>query len=238
MDIKISESIGINKSEVLRYLEYKGQKIDKTLDFIIDDCIKITKEKINPRYTLGVYSILREKINNSYQIKFKDSDILIKSKDLYELLNNSSKCVVLATTLGTDIEKQIRINSYSNLTKSIIIDACATAAIEEFCDILQQDIKLKLGEQKKYITIRYSPGYGDLSINVNEDIINLLGASNKIGLTMTKDKIMIPRKSVIAIIGISEIESIYNKKTCLECSNYNNCKYKKGDESYGCKKVY
>ncbi|WP_296645649.1 vitamin B12 dependent-methionine synthase activation domain-containing protein [Romboutsia sp. 13368] len=238
MDIKISKSIEIDKSEVLRYLEYKGQKIDETLDSIIDECIKITKEKINPRYTLGVYSILREKINDSYQIRFKDSDILIESKDLYELLNNSNKCIVLAATLGVDIEKQIKINSYSNLTKSIIIDACATSAIEEFCDILQNNIKLELSEQEKYITSRYSPGYGDLSININEDIINLLKAQTKIGLTITKDKIMIPRKSVIAIVGISEIENIDNKKSCLECSNYNNCKYKKGDEIYGCKKVY
>lgn len=145
---------------------------------------------------------MKEKINNSYQIRFKDSDILIKSKDLYKLLNNSSKCIVLATTLGVYIEKQIRMNSYSNLTKSIVMDACATTAIEEFCDILQQNIKLKLNQQERYITSRYSPGDGDLSININEDIINLLDASKKIGLTITKDKIIIPRKSVIAIIGI------------------------------------
>ena len=33
-----------------------------------------------------------------------------------------------------------------------------------------------------------------------------------------------------------KIESIDNKKSCLECLNYNKCKYKKGDESYECKK--
>lgn len=118
------------------------------------------------------------------------------------------------------------------------MDECATTAIEEFCDILQQNIKLKLNQQERYITSRYSPGDGDLSININEDIINLLDASKKIGLTITKDKIMIPRKLVIAIIGIQKIESIDNKKICLECSNYDKCKYKKGDESYECKKVY
>ena len=75
-------------------------------------------------------------------------------------------------------------------------------------------------------------------IDINEDIINLLNTSNKIGLTITKDKIMIPRKSVVAIIGISENKSTYKQKSCLECSNYNTCKYKKGDDNYGCKGIH
>ena len=49
--------IEINKNEVLRYLEYNGQYIDEKLDHTIDECIKITKQKINTRSTLGVYSI-------------------------------------------------------------------------------------------------------------------------------------------------------------------------------------
>ncbi|WP_305303067.1 vitamin B12 dependent-methionine synthase activation domain-containing protein [Romboutsia ilealis] len=238
MERNFVNSIDIDKKEVLRYLEYNGQHIDEKLDYIIDECIKITKEKINPRYTLGVYSILKEKIDNSYQIKFKDSNISIKSKDLCKLLDSCRQCIVLSATLGIDIEKQIKINSYSNLTKSIIIDACATTAIEEFCDILQSNIEEKLRKEGKYITNRYSPGYGDLPIHINEDIINLLNTSKKIGLTITKDKIMIPRKSVIAIIGITENKKTYKQKSCSECSNYNTCKYKKEGDNYGCKGIH
>ena len=150
MEKNFANLIEIDKNEVLRYLEYNGQYIDEKLDHIIDECIKITKQKINPRYTLGVYSILKEKIDDSYQIKFKDSNISIKSKDLYKLLDGCSQCILLSTTLGIDIEKQIKINSYSNLTKSIIIDACATTAIEEFCDILQSNIEDELRKEPGY----------------------------------------------------------------------------------------
>ena len=69
MEKNFANLIEIDKNEVLRYLEYNGQYIDEKLDHIIDECIKITKQKINPRYTLGVYSILKEKIDDSYQIK-------------------------------------------------------------------------------------------------------------------------------------------------------------------------
>ena len=238
MNIKVFNQIEIDKNEVLRYLEYKNQKIDDNLNSIIDDCIKLTKSKINPRYILGVYSILKEKINDNYQIKFKDSELVIESKDLYKLLNDCSECIVLAATIGINIEKEIKLNSYSNLTKSIIIDACATTAIEEFCDKLQSNIELILNKEGKYITNRYSPGYGDLNIDLNEIFINLLRASSKIGVTITQDKIMIPRKSVVAIIGISEIKNKYNKKSCLDCLNYNRCKYKKGDNNHDCERIY
>ena len=234
MNIKFYDKIEIDKKEVLRYLEYKNQKIDSNLNSIIDDCIKLTKSKINPRYTLGVYSILKEKINYNYQIKFRDSELVIESKDLYKLLNNCNECIVLAATIGINIEKEIKINSYLNLTKSIIIDACATTAIEDFCGKLQSNIELILNKEGKYITNRYSPGYGDLNIDFNEIFINLLSTSRKIGLTITEDKIMVPRKSVVAIIGISEIKNKYNKKSCLDCLNYNRCKYKKGDNNHEC----
>ena len=85
----------------------------------------------------------------------------------------------------------------------------------------------------KYITNRYSPGYGDLPIEAIRQLINLLGAQNKIGLTITSNNIMIPRKSVIGVIGISELKILNNKKSCLSCNNYSHCKYRKEDECCG-----
>lgn len=225
MNKNIGNLIEINKNEVLRYLEYKNQNIDEKLNNIIEDCIKATKDKINPRYTFGVYSILNK---DGYQIKFKDTNISIISEDLSKLLSNCTKCIIIVTTLGVEIDNEIKRNSYSNLTKSIILDACATTAIEELCDLLENHIKSQLSKDGKYITKRYSPGYGDLSIDINKDIINLLNTQITIGLTITKDRIMIPRKSVIAIIGVSENKVICHKKSCIECSNHNTCKYKKG----------
>ena len=91
MEKNFANLIEIDKNEVLRYLEYNGQYIDEKLDHIIDECIKITKQKINPRYTLGVYSILKEKIDDSYQIKFKDSNISIKANQNKFILKSYKK---------------------------------------------------------------------------------------------------------------------------------------------------
>lgn len=221
--------ININENEVLRYLEYKGQYINDNLKSTINECKKLTKDKINPRYVLRVYPILRE--NN--KIEIKGSNLKLVSKDIYKLFENCDGCIIMATTLGIEIEKEIRKYSYTELTKSIILDACATVGIEEFCDLIQDSIRDKLKGQGKYITTRYSPGYGDLSIDYNVEIINILNASKEIGLTITENKIMIPRKSVIAIMGVSDKSIEDKKKSCLNCKNYNCCKYKKEDGCCG-----
>lgn len=231
--------IKIDKNEVLRYLEYNGQNIDDNLNNIIDQCIEITKNKVNPRYLLRVYPILREKNSlDEYEINLKKSNLRFKSKKLYKLLDDCEECIILSATLGLDIEREIRKYSYIELTKSIIIDACATTAIEEFCDLIEDNIKLNLKQYRKYITMRYSPGYGDLSVKNNKEIIDVLNLNKELGLTINENEIMIPRKSVIAIIGVTSKLKEETKKSCNECSNYKICKYRKGDELYGCKRIY
>lgn len=232
---KFINKIDIDKKEVLRYLEYKGQKINSELDNLIDICIEITRQSINPRYNLRVYTILKE--SNS-KIHIGDSNLVLESKELYKLLNNCDECILISTTLGIDIEKEIRKYSYSELTKSIIIDSCATVAIETVCDEIQSSIKNELIKYNKYITDRYSPGYGDLSISFNKEIIELLDSYKEIGLTTTYSQIMTPRKSVVAIIGISKNEEKIIKITCTTCLNYENCKYRKGDFINGCKRIH
>lgn len=236
----ILSSININQDEVLRYLEYKGQEISKELIEIINECRDFTRQRINPRYILRVYSLEHKSENykKSKIIKLEGTNIDLESRDLYDLLKNCNKCIVMAATLGIEIEREIRKYSYQNLTKGIIIDACATTAIEEICDLIQSEIKIKLLKDGKYITQRYSPGYGDLSIFKNIDIINLLDASKEIGLTITQNGIMIPRKSVIAIIGISDSVTIHNTKLCKNCKSNSTCKYRKEVEGCGYKGIH
>lgn len=239
MSNRLDGEIKINKQEVLRYLEYNGQYINNELNNLIDECIEITKRKINPRYFLRVYPILRKNDNLGEDITYlKDCSLKFKSNDLYKLLNACEGCIILSVTLGLEIEREIRKYSYLELTKSIVLDACATTAIEEVCDLVQGKLDKEFKKDNKHLTMRYSPGYGDLDIQNNKYIIEALNIYKELGITINESNIMIPRKSVISIIGITYKNIDTQRKTCEICSNYKNCKYKKGDEVNGCKRVY
>jgi cobalamin-dependent methionine synthase I len=48
--------------------------------------------------------------------------------------------------------------------------------------------------------MRFSPGYGDWTLDNQPQVLQLAEAE-RIGITLTESNIMIPRKSVSAVIG-------------------------------------
>lgn len=230
----VKTSIEIDEKEVLRYLQYKNQEIKDDLSETIKECIKDTKEIINPRFIYRKYKIKKLKSSNSKgEVYLEGANLILQSDDIYNLLRECDECILMSVTLGLEIEKEIRKLTYTDLTKGIIIDACATTAIEEVCDIVQDSIEKQLLKKHKYITYRYSPGYGDLPIEKNVDINNILNSQKEIGLTVTSSGIMIPRKSVVALIGVSHKGTNNSKKSCENCNNRHNCNYKKEGDSCG-----
>lgn len=126
---------------------------------------------------------------------------------------------------------------YMKLTKALILDACATTAVEEVCDAVENVVKENAAANGCSITFRYSPGYGDLPLEVQNSFLRALDAQKKIGLTVSENNLLFPRKSVTAIIGIFEGEIEKKKRTCKECNNYGNCNFRREDESCGLKEI-
>ena len=57
MKDNIKNLIEIDEREVLRYLQYKDQDIESDLSDKIKQCIKKTKEIINPRFVFRKYEV-------------------------------------------------------------------------------------------------------------------------------------------------------------------------------------
>lgn len=219
----------INKEEVLRYLGYKGQDIDKNLNNTIEECREEIRKVITPRV---VYSYKNIKSNDD-GVEVITTNLILKGKDIKEHLRNSTECVLMAVTLGNEIERKTRLYEKTNLTKALILDACATTAVEEVCDIVENSIKEKAILSGMNITFRYSPGYGDLPLDVQNSFLRALEAQKKIGLTVSENNLLFPRKSVTAIIGIVNSGIEKTKKSCKECNNYENCSFRREGESCG-----
>jgi hypothetical protein len=135
-------------------------------------------------------------------------------------LSLSKKCAIIGATLGLEVDRQINIYSKTHLTRSIILDACATAAIESYCDNVQENIRQEAIERGYFITNRFSPGYGDFPIELQGEISRVLKLYETIGVSVTESFLMTPRKSVTAIIGLQNTPCITQNYNC-------NCCYKK-----------
>ena len=218
-----------NKDEVLRYLGYKGQDLDETTNILVEESMEEIKDLIHGKYVYKFFNISRNKDN----LWLKGSKFELASNDIRKHLAKSEQCILLAATLGHDIDTKIRYYEKLSITKSLILDACATVAIEEMCDRVCEDIKHRLIKEHKGLTTRYSPGYGDFPIEIQNKFLSIIGAEKSIGLAATNSGILIPRKSITAIMGVIDIKDKKEQISCLNCNKYPTCMFSKGDGECG-----
>ncbi|APH15332.1 vitamin B12 dependent methionine synthase, activation domain protein [Clostridium sporogenes] len=217
-----NNNLNIDKNQVLRYLGYRGQEISSEIGTLIEECIKEIKTLTSLRATYKYSSV---HINN--QVDLREIGLNLKGKDIVHHLEKSNKCFVMAATLGSEVDRKILYYEKVNMTKAVILDACATTAIEEYCDFIENKVKKEVEKDELNINWRYSPGYGDLDISIQRDLLKSLDAERIIGLTVSSHNILIPRKSVTAIIGIIPKEVIVKKKSCNQCNKFDSCKFRK-----------
>lgn len=219
-----------NKDEVLRYLGYKNQVLDKVTNDLIDELMNEVRSLIKARYIYKFFNIRKGKD----KICLCNSNFSITGEDIRNHLDKSEVCVLMAVTLGNSIDEKIRYYEKISMTKALILDACATTAIEELCDKICEELEEVVQRENNTLTSRYSPGYGDLPLDIQKKFLTMLSAEKSIGLTASSNSILIPRKSVTAIVGVVKRENISIKKiSCLDCNKYSNCMFRKGDGGCG-----
>jgi len=125
----------------------------------------------------------------------------VKSKSLSEHLKKSTRAVIFAATVGLDLDRLILKYSKTAPSLALMLQAIGAERIEALCDMFCN----KLSEDY-HITSRFSPGYGDLPIEMQKEIFALLDCPKQIGLTLNDSMLMSPTKSVTAIVGISPKE--------------------------------
>lgn len=127
-------------------------------------------------------------------------------------LAGCKQVIIMAATVGEDIEDAV--TSYFSEGKyaySTILDAAATTAVEQVADAMEKHIQSQIGRQGLSMKWRFSPGYGDWPIEQQPDMLRLSQA-DKIGIHLTDSMMLVPRKSITAIIGL------YNQQAATTCT--------------------
>jgi hypothetical protein len=217
----------INQKEALRYMGYHSDNVDDTLQGIVDECEKALLCSVKPKYTYKIFDITEE----TNGIKINGTNVILEGNAIKKHLADCYGIILLVATLSAEADKIIRRYEISDMTKSLAADALASAAIEQVCNIAEEEIKEKI--KSKYMTWRFSPGYGDLPITLQPQLLALADAQRQVGLTVTQSNIMIPRKSVTAVIGLSNNPIPKRRQGCAICNLNQTCQFRKRGEHCG-----
>ena len=212
--------------EVLRYINVPYMKADDEIKMQIRETYSELEKVAHIRYTYEKFPLEKAE----HQIGLKGTSLQIEGADLIRVLENCEEAYVLAATLGPEVDKKVSAIQQVDMLKALLANACANVMIESVCDQIEREIMETLEE--KYLTMRYSPGYGDVPIKVQSKLLAVLDTPRKIGLTTTKSDMLVPIKSVTAFIGLSSIKE-NRKKGCGECLIQETCLYRRRGERCG-----
>ncbi|MBQ7515396.1 MAG: methionine synthase [Schwartzia sp.] len=127
--------------------------------------------------------------------------------------------ICLAATVGEAIEEAVtRHFQEGRYAYSTILDAAATAAVEQTADALERAVRPAVAKEGLTMRWRFSPGYGDWPLTGQTDLLRISGAA-EIGIRLTESLMLLPRKSVTAVIGLSrQAETSAAPHGCAACS--------------------
>lgn len=219
--------MNIEYENVFCYLGFGGIKPNPDTIKLVDECTHEIQDISNPKYTYEIFDIKRQ----NEVLFLRGSNIIFSEDDILHYLKDSSKVALIAATLGIEIDRRILLYMKTQPIKGLILDACASAAIESLFSKADSEVKSIALAQDLYATFRYGPGYGKFPLHFQFEILQALDAYRKIGLSVTESFLLSPRKSLTAIMGLRQTMPLKdeNRTKCMSCSAVN-CQYRK-DES-------
>ncbi|MBR1472558.1 MAG: Vitamin B12 dependent methionine synthase activation subunit [Lachnospiraceae bacterium] len=197
--IPAQETLEISEKEAVRYLGYGRSVLSETDKALIGKGMETIKKTMAGK---ACYS--------RFPVCFRDTSRIvmpygeISSSHLYRQLAGCSEIYIFAATIGAETDRIIRRLRHTSMAEAAVLQACGAAAIEAVCDALNTKLETEAAAEGKKLRRRFSPGYGDLSLENQKGIFEVLNPPKYIGLTLMDTLIMSPEKSVTAVIGVED----------------------------------
>lgn len=200
IDIKSYDEPSFIESEILRYAKCDAKAInDKELMATMHDCMAEVSK--TAKYNV-IYKVAKIRHLDDSQMSFDFGDCIldVNSKDLAGnfLRHGSNHAVFFAATLGHDIDRLIRKYSAVSPAKALFMQAIGAERIEALCDAFEDEVRDCFARKAP----RFSPGFGDLTLELQRDFARILDMDKKMGIKVGENLLMSPSKSVTAIIGV------------------------------------
>ena len=195
------KKLNIDRKETFRYLGYHfGGSVpdDPELDKMVTELEKKLKEAVTPRCAYEIYAL--EVKDDSCVLSSDKQVLMINSARLSAHIRGCRNAILFAATLGPGADMLIRRYNGRSTIKPAILQAVGAAAIEAFADEVTDIIRSN--PDTSDLKMRFSPGYGDFSLEHQNDFFRLLSLEKNLGMNLNSALLMSPSKSITAVIGV------------------------------------
>lgn len=228
----------LDRREMLRYLGYNGQEIGTDLSVRIEAVVEELELTIEPHGVRQVFAVDATGTDAAGEpcIRLAGTKVELRGRDIYRHLKDARLCAVIACTLGMDCERRLRTLASQHPLESAVYDAACSAYVEAAVEQMDTQAKADAAALDLAGNWRFSPGYGDCPLTAQPQILAALNATRLLGLTTTATNLLMPTKSVTAVIGLfdGEVHDADTRPTCAICRQREHCRFRAdGQTCYG-----
>mgnify|MGYP004530879225 CR=1 FL=1 len=184
-------------------------------------------QTIPPRYVYRVLA-LEHRPDGIY---LPAIDLPLPGQTAQKMLADCDEAVLLACTLGARFDALLRREQARDMSQALLLDGCGGAWVEAGCNAAEEELRTRFPH--RYLTDRFSPGYGDLPLSIQPALCDALNAYRRLGLSLSETFLLNPVKSVTAIVGLSHRPQPTRIRGCRYCSLQKTCTFRKGGTSCG-----
>lgn len=191
--------IPFDEKEILRYAMLPSFA-PAPEELPLQECLKAAKGAAQCRAVWRRYPLTRD--GDTLDLGFARTD----SRDLKQHLEGCTEILLFACTAGAETDRRIARAKLQSPAKGLLMHAIGAQQVEGGCDLLCRRLAEQFPDRR--LTDRFSPGYGDLPLSMQRDVMAALDCGRTVGITLTESLLMTPSKSVTAIIGMKARDGI------------------------------
>lgn len=211
----------LDLDEALRYLG-AGSKAPPALRSQAQSVADALSRSIHPRFVYRVFPLE----HHADGFSLIGTNLRLTGRTAQIMLSQCHQAALLACTLGPAFDAMLRTWQARDMAAAVMLDACGSAWVEAGCNQAEEELKARLPEL--YLTDRFSPGYGDLPLDLQPALCAALDAGRRLGLSVTDSLLLNPSKSVTAVIGLAHQPQMARVRGCAYCTLRETCALRKG----------
>lgn len=205
---------------ILRYLKIPSSAEKESLPRIEALC-ETMERTLEPGSVFRIFPLKNEEEGP----RLGEDGPVLTGQSAKRMLQGCRSIAVLAVTLGFSFDKMLTAAQKRDMAGAVTLDACASAYIESVADEVEKEIAVAAGG---YLTDRFSPGYGDLPLELQSELVRLTDAGKRLGVHVLDSYLLNPVKTVTALIGIADTPRPARIRGCAYCAMNKTCAFKKG----------
>ena len=180
----------IDRAAVLRFMGAAGWQPDAATDALLAQAERQVMAAAVPR---AVWRVLPK-------AAFLPPEC---GRDLERHLAGCDDVLLLAATLGGEVDRLLRRFELTDIALAAAADALASSLLEQVCDALEEELRAGLRQKGRYLTGRFAPGYGDCPLELNDALCLAVDSARGCGVAVTAQHLLAPRKSTTALLGVA-----------------------------------